>query len=58
MLIYFNQQLQARVVQLFRDSLRLGGVLGLGSKESLRASPAGAGFEELDPAAKLYRMVR
>ena len=57
-LIYFNQQLQARVVQLFRDSLHLGGVLGLGSKESLRASPAGAGFEELDPAAKLYRMVR
>jgi len=57
-LIYFNQQLQARVVQLFRDSLRLGGVLGLGSKESLRASAAEAGFEELDPAAKLYRMVR
>jgi chemotaxis protein methyltransferase CheR len=56
-LIYFNQALQARVLKLFHDSLPLGGVLALGASESLRASPAVAGFEELDGAAKLYRVV-
>lgn len=57
-LIYFNQELQARVLRLFRDSLPPGGVLALGARESLRAPPAVAGFEELDGAARLYRMVR
>ncbi len=34
-LIYFNQQLQNRVMNLFYDSLCTFGILGLGNKESL-----------------------
>lgn len=34
-LIYFNRDLQKRVFRLFYDSLVNGGILGLGSKESL-----------------------
>ncbi len=57
-LIYFNQALQARVLNLFLDSLPPGGVLGLGAKESMCASPYEADLETLDGAAKLYRKVR
>lgn len=35
-LIYFNKELQNRVMKLFYDSLCYGGFLGLGSKESIR----------------------
>jgi chemotaxis protein methyltransferase CheR len=45
-LIYFNGELQARAVGLFRDSLVRKGFLGLGSKESLRSIPAAAAFVE------------
>jgi chemotaxis protein methyltransferase CheR len=37
-LIYFDRPLQDRAVSLFKDSLTRRGFLGLGSKESLRAS--------------------
>lgn len=55
-MIYFNQALKARVLQLFLDSLPLGGLLALGAKESLCA-PAVSSFEELDAAARIYRVV-
>ncbi len=35
-LIYFNKELQNRVIKLFYDSLCYGGFLGLGSRESIR----------------------
>jgi chemotaxis protein methyltransferase CheR len=37
-LIYFNSELQTRVHQLFHDSLRRFGILGLGQQESLKFS--------------------
>ncbi len=57
-MIYFNRQLQARVHRLIYDSLALGGFLGLGSAESLYATPYKDRYEMVDLAEKLYRKVR
>ncbi|MGQ9556618.1 MAG: CheR family methyltransferase [Desulfurispora sp.] len=54
-LIYFNKELQTRVVKLFVDSLCRQGFLCLGSKESLRFSPYYDLFEEVIPHEKIYR---
>jgi chemotaxis protein methyltransferase CheR len=54
-MIYFDRTLQNRVHGLFYDSLATFGVLGLGHKESISFSPHESGYEELDPAEKLYR---
>ena len=56
-MIYFDRTLQDRVHQLFYESLDTFGVLALGHKESIRFSPHGAAFEELDPNEKLYRRI-
>lgn len=50
-LIYFNKELQTRVIELFKDSLRPGGILCLGSKETLR----GEGFDIYEAVQKIYR---
>lgn len=50
-LIYFNSTLQMRVTKLFGESLRPGGVLCLGSKETLR----GEGFDIYEAVQKVYR---
>jgi len=57
-LIYFDRTLQARVHSLFYESLTMFGVLGLGSKESLRASEYEPCYEPISMADKLYRKVR
>ncbi len=57
-MIYFNRQLQARVHRLIYDSLALGGVLWLGSAESLHATPCEDRYEAVGLAEKLYRKVR
>ncbi len=57
-MIYFNRQLQDRVHRLIYDSLALGGVLGLGSAESLYATPCEDRYEAVGRAEKLYRKVR
>ena len=54
-LIYFERELQNRVVELFRASLGHRGYLMLGSKESLTYMPVGAEFELLDREARIYR---
>lgn len=54
-LIYFNKRLQERAFELFCDSLRHGGFLALGSKESLRFSKTAGSFEALDPEWKIYQ---
>lgn len=54
-LIYFNQTLQDRVLQLFRDSLAEGGFLCLGSKETIRFSSVSDDFQHVDTAQKIYR---
>ncbi len=54
-LIYFNDALQDRVLQLFRDSLVHRGFLCLGSKETLARSAVEAAFDSFDGPARLYR---
>jgi chemotaxis protein methyltransferase CheR len=54
-LIYFDRELQKRVFRLFRDSLDMGGILCLGSKESLRFSGCEEDFDTLDAAMKIFR---
>ena len=57
-LIYFDKALQARVHRLFYDSLSTFGVLGLGSKETLRFSKFESCYEQIVQGEKLYRKVR
>jgi chemotaxis protein methyltransferase CheR len=54
-LIYFSRALQNRVFGLFLDSLRPGGLLCLGTKESIRFSEYSDQFEDLDKKQKVYR---
>jgi chemotaxis protein methyltransferase CheR len=57
-LIYFDKPLQQRVHGLFYESLVHFGVLGLGSKESLRFSDFEQCYEQLAPGEKLFRKIR
>lgn len=54
-LIYFDRDLQNRVLQLFESSLRHGGVLCLGSKETLAFSSVASTFTAIDGGQKIYR---
>ena len=54
-MIYFNRQLQERVLDLFHASLARRGILGLGSKESLKLTPHEGEYEQLSSHEKLYR---
>ncbi len=54
-LIYFDRSLQDRAVGLFRDALCSKGFLGLGAKETLRFSKAGAEFSEFARGEKIYQ---
>jgi chemotaxis protein methyltransferase CheR len=57
-LIYFDKALQSRVHRLFYDSLSTFGVLGLGSKETLRFSKFESCYEQIVTGEKMYRKVR
>jgi len=57
-LIYFNRELQNRVLNLFYDSLCPGGFLCLGSKESIRFSSVADQFEVVSEREKIYRKKR
>ena len=54
-LIYFDRELQDRVVGLFKDSLVRKGFLGLGSKESLSFSAHAGAFAEFAREEKIYQ---
>ncbi|MBQ5943016.1 MULTISPECIES: protein-glutamate O-methyltransferase CheR [unclassified Massilia] len=56
-LIYFNRQLQDRVLGLFHESLCHRGFLGLGSKESIDFSSYAQRFEPLARRERLFRKV-
>ena len=56
-LIYFSRELQCRVVRLFLESLRPGGILWIGPKESVRFTDHRDAFEELVPGQRIYRKV-
>jgi chemotaxis protein methyltransferase CheR len=53
-LIYFNQSLQSKVINLFYESLCPFGFLGLGNKESLLFSDKQKSFEEVDRKEKIF----
>jgi len=57
-LIYFNRELQERVLSLFYDSLCPGGFLCLGSKECLKFSQVSEKFEVVADKEKIYRKKR
>lgn len=54
-MIYFNRNLQNRVLTLFDDSLVNGGILCLGSKESLQFSSIEKSYKSLNNNYKIYR---
>lgn len=56
-LIYFNQELQANVYQLFHDSLVNFGILGLGKPETLKFTSYEQQYQQLVANEKLYRRV-
>jgi chemotaxis protein methyltransferase CheR len=53
-LIYFKQQLQTRVIDLFYESLCPFGFLALGNKESLLFAEKGKHFEEVDKKERIF----
>lgn len=53
-MIYFNQQLQSRVIGLFHDSLCSFGFLGLGNKESLLFAANQKDFVDVDRREKIF----
>lgn len=57
-MIYFNRSLQNRVHNLLYESLDMGGILGLGSKESIRFTSHELDYEILDELNSLYRKVK
>ncbi len=54
-LIYFDRQLQDRVLTLFDDSLEKLGFLVLGSKENIRFSAVAGKFKQLENKEKIWR---
>lgn len=54
-LIYFNRDLQNKVFKLFYESLRNGGFLGIGTKESLRFSDYMEKFDIISENLKIYQ---
>lgn len=53
--IYFNRQLQDRVLRLFYDSLAPLGYLVLGLKESMMFSEESTRFDSVSPVHKIFR---
>ena len=54
-LIYFNRELQNRVLGVIDQSLIRGGFLCLGNKEDLRFTAVEEGYEVVDADARIYR---
>jgi len=54
-LIYFNKELQNKVIRLFTDSLTKGGFLGLGSKENLMFTEMVDQYVVIDAKEKIYK---
>jgi chemotaxis protein methyltransferase CheR len=54
-MIYFNKELQDRVLGLFHESLAPLGFLALGLKETLQFSGIYDKFEAVQHVAKIYR---
>jgi chemotaxis protein methyltransferase CheR len=57
-LIYFNKDLQNKVIELFIDSLCMFGYLALGKNESLFLTKFNDCFELVDKAEKIYKRIK
>jgi len=57
-MIYFEKELQTRVLELFDKSLDILGFLALGSKESIRFSPIGPLYKQVDIKEKIWRKIK
>jgi chemotaxis protein methyltransferase CheR len=57
-LIYFNKDLQNRVLKLFDDSLELNGFLALGTKESIRFSTVAQNYKPIIGREKIWRKIQ
>ncbi|WP_026713378.1 CheR family methyltransferase [Flavobacterium daejeonense] len=57
-LIYFNNELQNKALELFYESLPVHGFLAIGKKESLRFSSIYDHFKEIDREEKIYQKIR
>lgn len=53
-MIYFDKDLQDKVLQLFDQSLDVLGFLALGSKETLKFSSVAKNFKQVDSAEKIW----
>ena len=56
-IIYFNRDLQNRVLNLFHESLIRKGILCLGSKETIKYLQLKNAFEEIDGQEKIFRRI-
>ena len=56
-IMYFDRQLQDRVISLFSESLCSFGFIGLGDKESFHFSEFRSEFEVIDGKQKIYRKI-
>ncbi|MBN2639057.1 MAG: protein-glutamate O-methyltransferase CheR [Bacteroidales bacterium] len=54
-LIYFNRELQNKVLNLMDRSLVTGGFLGLGSKETIMFSEISAHYKAIDSKERIYK---
>lgn len=57
-LIYFNKELQAKVIDLFHESLCQLCYLALGSKESLLFSNVRKSYESVNAAMKIFKRIK
>lgn len=57
-LIYFNKDLQDRVLKLFDDSLELNGFLALGTKENIRFSHIAPNYKPATGREKIWRKIK
>jgi chemotaxis protein methyltransferase CheR len=57
-IMYFNNTLQNKVINLFCESLCNFGILGLGDKESLLLVEKKNAFEEVDRKEKIYMKIK
>lgn len=57
-LIYFERDLQNKVLSLFDKSLEPLGFLALGAKESVRFSGIAKSYKQLEPGEKLWRKMQ
>lgn len=57
-MIYFNQRLQNKVINLFYESLCVFGFLCLGNKESLLFSDNRKHFEDIDAREKIFMKIK